>query len=314
MSSILKYIVQSLSDNESTDITAFSAHLSQDKRTATFTFLRLSLLISISGKLLTTNLVDVHGKIHRNVLDPLRQQIRFTANAANGGNVPKNQEAFAFVILEALEIIHNFEFEEEQARPGSSNETASGTLKGWRADEDFDYNSYVDNSLGLDVSSVADTAFYLLKKTPEELCRAIDDSWRIIHVESVLRRDIAKRFERYRKEIETSLQREDLDTLRHRIPPFSKLAEGKILSTLRKEDIVKDMLTPRVTYHGTPLRNVSSIVRHGFKLPGSKLDNEHAKIVASPRSGKLFSLIHAIELGFFCPSRCRDFEMLNQAC
>jgi hypothetical protein len=73
-----------------------------------------------------------------------------------------------------------------------------------------------------------------------------------------------------------------------------------VRSTLSKEAVMEDMCAPRVTFHGTPVRYVGSIVRHGFKLPGTLVDGE---VVASPRSRIVFKRgIYSSQAAFYAMS------------
>ncbi|RKK70594.1 hypothetical protein BFJ69_g11669 [Fusarium oxysporum] len=63
------------------------------------------------------------------------------------------------------------------------------------------------------------------------------------------------------------------------------------------------MVSPRVTFHGTPLQSVGSIVRHGFKMPGNIVEG---KVVASPRSGIAFDRgIYSSQEAFYAISYAR---------
>lgn len=177
-------------------------------------------------------------------------------------------------ILQALELMAEFE---QEANPSAKFD------KGWSAGEISDWNDVLNNPLGLNVSTIKDTAFEILGKTPEEIVKDIPKSWRILHMESVLRPDLVKRFWAYKQSL-----RETIVTatgqLSDKLPPHSKL-ESRVLSTLSRQDVIDDMLAPRITFHGTQVKSVASIVRHGFKLQGQVVGSE---TVASPRSGMVF--------------------------
>ena len=279
MPSRLDSVVQRIINKDDADS---SLAASYDAGEWSFSFPCLILYLSGEGGCLTSRIINNKRNIHRKVLDPLRQQVRNGCNAANGGKLPTNDEALLIVILEAIEIVLDFEIEEE-----TSAIEASGSKQKWKVDRPFDYNLLLDNAYGLDVSSVADTANYLLGKTPEQLIEGIPNQFRVIHIESILRNDLVQRFHSYRERLEVLLEHDITKNLRHAMSPHSKLAAGKILSALPRESVIEDMLIPRVTYHGTPLRNVSSIVRHGFKMPGTKIEN--GRLIASPRSGIAFN-------------------------
>ena len=50
-----------------------------------------------------------------------------------------------------------------------------------------------------------------------------------------------------------------------------------------RDELIEDMVKPRLTFHGTPRHLAASVVRYGFMLPGTTIDD--GKLIASPRSG-----------------------------
>ncbi|KAK3359662.1 hypothetical protein B0T25DRAFT_577754 [Lasiosphaeria hispida] len=87
--------------------------------------------------------------------------------------------------------------------------------------------------------------------------------------------------------------------LRRKLSPHSAL-EGRVRATLAGNEIIDDMVKPGVTFHGTALSNVASIIRHGFKMPGKLVDGN---LVASPRSGIAYNRgIYSSQAAFYALS------------
>lgn len=253
-------------------------HCSDLQWSFSFFFARIELKLSRqhNGRV-TGELVDTYLKIPRTKIDPLRAEIRKTLGPINQP-VVRGFDA-GIILLQALEVVSEFE-------------DAHGTLtnpkytNGWTAwDAKLTWDTIVNNPKGLDLSSVKDTAFHLLRKTPEQLCADIPNAFRVIHVESVLRPDLTKAFLSYQSQLEQRMLDESNSSLRKRLPPHSVFS-GHALPAVRRDDLIEEMCRPRITYHGTPLRNVASIVRNGFRMPGSWVDG---KAVASPRTGIVYN-------------------------
>lgn len=87
--------------------------------------------------------------------------------------------------------------------------------------------------------------------------------------------------------------------MRRKLSPHSAL-EGRVRATLAGNEIIDDMVKPGVTFHGTALSNVASIIRHGFKMPGKLVDGN---LVASPRSGIAYNRgIYSSQAAFYALS------------
>ncbi|KAJ3529848.1 hypothetical protein NM208_g9577 [Fusarium decemcellulare] len=261
-----------------------------------FNFTKLTLNLQLSSDHQRMNLcrvIDEDGIFPRKKLDPVREEVRRIIKTVLGdGSSFVREFDLEIAILQALEAIRELEFEfEPSLRPESYD-------KGWAAGEVSDWNEIINNPYGLDVSTVQDTAFEILGKTPEQLIADIPDQWRVIHMESILRPDLVRRFWAYkhilRKNVESGETR-----LRDRLPPHSQL-EGRVRAQLNHDTVMDDMVTPRITYHGTPLRSVSSIVRYGFKLPGNIVSG---KVVSSPRTGVVYNRgIYSSQAPFYAMS------------
>ncbi|KAM0470769.1 hypothetical protein ACHAP7_009352 [Fusarium lateritium] len=251
-----------------------------------FTFTKLILRLELSAdhrSIELCRLMDTDGSFSRKTIDPIRKKVRKIMGSviSSNGSLPVRKYDLEIGILQTLEAIHALElqFIIEDAR-----QTRDRCGKGWAADQLSDWSEVINNPYGLDVSTIQDTAYSILGKTPQELVSEIPKEWRVIHVESVLRPDFVKRFCSYQEMLRGNLQNPDTP-LRDRLSPHSKLS-GRIRSHLSQEDVIEDMVTPRVTYHGTYINSAASIVRHGFKLPGNLVDGQ---VIASPRSGIVFN-------------------------
>lgn len=221
------------------------------------------------------NISDTEGNIRRVDLDSIRADVRYIMGVLFLDCRYVRDMELAIAILQALERIA------EYLVPRLQHEK---TIKAWNPKDITDWEDIINNPYGLDVSTVEDSARELLDKSLEDIVSDIPDSFRIIHIESVVRADLLGRFKKYRARLKNDLI-EDTFSLRQKLSPHSVLNK-RVRATIPKEDIVEDMITPRVTFHGTPLKSVHSIVRHGFVLPGRMLNG---KVIASPRSGIAFN-------------------------
>ncbi|KAK5992949.1 hypothetical protein PT974_06374 [Cladobotryum mycophilum] len=258
----------------------------QDEDHFIFHFPRLILELTLSlnhQELLVCHVRDTNGSIRRRILDPIRQDIRsiFHHLYDNDVNLGRLKELdVQIAILQALERLCEY----EDSLPSEDPKHKTRYAKGWAADEISDWNDIVNNPFGLDASTVRDTASDLLGMTPEEIIKQIPDSWRVIHMESVLREDLLKRFKRYQASLRTTFT-SNPSGLRNKLPPHSTTLQGRVKSVLAIDDVIDDMVKPRMTFHGTQLKSVRSIIRHGFLLPGKLLNGQR---IESPRSGIAF--------------------------
>jgi hypothetical protein len=271
-------------------------HSGNDVFYFSFTELAMQLVLSADHQtMISCQIIDTYRSFSRKAIDPLREHVRCIVRTALGDDSYHAREFdLQITILQMLEAIHEFLL-------GQNTFTPEKYEKGYAADEVSDWNEVINNPFGLDISTIQDTAYSILRKTPEELTAGIPKQWRVIHMESVLRHDLVKRFWNYQKSLKTELQSCGT-SLRDRIPPHSKL-EGQVRAQLSKESIIQDMTSPRVTFHGTTLQSVSSIVRHGFKMPGNIVEG---KVIASPRSGIAFDRgIYSSQEAFYAISYAR---------
>lgn len=126
-------------------------------------------------------------------------------------------------------------------------------------------------SRGIDVSIVSgnDAAFDLLGQTPQQISQGIPEYFRILHIESVVRGDLYVDFLTRKKELRKELLERQLSDLRRSTPLKSRaqIRGGSV----EKEMLVDGLLTPHLTFHGTRRDLVSSIICHGFLLPGDRV-------------------------------------------
>lgn len=263
-----------------------------------FSFAELAMQVVLSADhqtMISSQIIDTYRSFSRKSIDPLREEVRSIMRTALGDDSCHVRTFdMQIAILQMLEAIHEFELARQSSKPEKYE-------KGYAADEVSDWNEVINNPFGLDISTIQDTAYSILRKTPEELTAGIPKEWRVIHMESVLRHDLVRRFWSYQESLETDL-RSCGTSLRDRIPPHSKLT-GQVRAQINHETIIQDMTSPRVTFHGTPLQSVGSIVRHGFKMPGKLVEG---KVVASPRSGIVFDRgIYSSQEAFYAISYAR---------
>lgn len=108
----------------------------------------------------------------------------------------------------------------------------------------------------------------LLGKTPGQICEGIPKHFRILHIESIIRGDLYGSFRRRQLEVRMELLQAPLSIIRLSSPAHvreqlrNRAGEQKML--------VDHLVNPHLTFHGTQRNRVSSIVRHGFLLPGDE--------------------------------------------
>ncbi|KAI1402116.1 ADP-ribosylation [Hypoxylon fuscum] len=111
--------------------------------------------------------------------------------------------------------------------------------------------------------TTSDIAYQYLRKTPQKICSQIPPKYRILHVEEILRTDLAHKFREKQEKMKSELLEKSYAALRSCVP--AQLRHSK-----RKEVFVEYMLKPRVTFHGTSRQNIPSIVHYGFIKPGER--------------------------------------------
>ena len=103
----------------------------------------------------------------------------------------------------------------------------------------------------------------------QKIVKNIPPWMRVLHVEEILRADLAKTFKAKKAEIYNNISHMSAGSLSRFLPPGVKYR--------RQEDALDKVLEPRVTFHGTKRKNVPLIVRHGFLKPGTSLPRDGAR-------------------------------------
>ncbi|KAJ4147050.1 hypothetical protein LMH87_001603 [Akanthomyces muscarius] len=252
-----------------------------------FAHIRLSLTLShliASDTYLITDVTvrDTNAAVRRRDLDPIRQDVRAIFCSPHAAAPVRPMETY-ITILQALERIAAHE---APGRAVDSDEEASGghtATRGWDAGCIDTWDEVLANPYGVDVSTIKDTAHHLLGRTPEQLVAGISDEFRIVHMESVVRPDLLQRFMHYQRSLQEQLQQ---SAEQHNLHKWMPPGRDRVRGASRRDDIVKAMIRPCVTFHGTSIHSVPSIIRHGFVKPGRLVGD---KVVASPRSGIAFN-------------------------
>jgi hypothetical protein len=197
--------------------------------------------------------LDPNYTLNRTCIDPLRLRLRGIGQV-EGLNMDKFYD-FALIVLRIL----------EETSATLSSEARSSEIKAWRASEVERWESVLDNPLGVDLSTIHDTAFHILRKTPEQICERICAPFRILHVESVLRHDLASRFFKSQSEIRQRLQAISNSSLAKCIPFDVRID--------KHDEKIEYLTRSRLTFHGTQRHTVRSIVQYGFVKPGKQIGN-----------------------------------------
>ncbi|OBT70445.1 hypothetical protein VE03_00038 [Pseudogymnoascus sp. 23342-1-I1] len=118
---------------------------------------------------------------------------------------------------------------------------------------------------GIDLSSITidRKASDVLGKLPDETCSLVPPSFRILHVESVLRDNLYSKFLACQNEIREQLMALPRYQLQSCIPKDQSTRRDTV------EELVEQVVAPKLTFHGTSNRFVPSIVQNGFLAPGA---------------------------------------------
>lgn len=138
--------------------------------------------------------------------------------------------------------------------------------RGWDAKDAKHWKEVTENEYGVDLDSVEDTAHDIIGKTPKEICEEILPDYRIVHCETVMRKDLLRHFKQRRRKLRENLLKQRLDVLKQRVPPEHRRDKGGRED--QKEQLVDYLVTPRLTFHGTRKDIVASIIQYGFLKPG----------------------------------------------
>ncbi|KAI1806136.1 hypothetical protein F4811DRAFT_560608 [Daldinia bambusicola] len=113
------------------------------------------------------------------------------------------------------------------------------------------------------IMTSSETAYHFLQQTPQEICAQIPAYYRVLHVEEVIRSDLASRFYKKQMEIRERLSNYSIVTLHGCVP-------ASLHHTKRREVYLDYLVKPKMTFHGTQRQLVPSIVRYGFLKPGQR--------------------------------------------
>ena len=122
------------------------------------------------------------------------------------------------------------------------------------------------NQHGVDLSTVPNTAQSILGRSPEQICSDILPGYRIVHVESILRSDLCRRYLLCQSDLQDTLRNLNLNTLKKYVPvDIIRGLRGNYVS--QHEELVQRLTQPKITFHGTLPHLIPSIVQHGFLQP-----------------------------------------------
>ena len=129
-----------------------------------------------------------------------------------------------------------------------------------------------ESMFGIDPSSVQghDLINSILGRTPEKISTHIPDTFRILHIESVIRRDLATRFLRRQAAVREELEELPLNILKGSMKRETRLELGKRANEI--QTLIDHLVTPELTFHCTREDLVPSIVRQGFLKPARESD------------------------------------------
>ncbi|KAI0840903.1 hypothetical protein F5Y06DRAFT_262021 [Hypoxylon sp. FL0890] len=197
----------------------------------------------------------------RQVVDELRAQLRRIVEAAavtNSISKWKRREENAFGVFEPTMVVLEL-----------AKKTAT-SLDAWRRNVserrsvqpvDKSYLPFKTKQVN-QILTISDVAKLYLQETPQEICSRIPSNYRILHVEEVIRFDLAREFHVKQEEMRAKLTKQPYGALLRGVPPAQQ--------SRRKEVLVEHLVTPKVTFHGTARQFVPSIVRYGFLKPGKR--------------------------------------------
>ncbi|TVY67408.1 hypothetical protein LSUE1_G008288, partial [Lachnellula suecica] len=231
----------------------------------------------------------------RKYIDPSRRSLRRIL----GTPLDSRSDMITFAMI-LLQLAEEAAMQIQDWKTGKIPEASSREAKsrGWNVNEVRNYNCIYENTKGVDISTLDESGNEILGSSIKQICDNIPDQYRILHVEPVFRADLVNRFRKRQRQM-----REELLTLSYaqlrRCVDVRAIKPGSYRDT--RPELADEICKPRVTFHGTQRRLVSSIVRHGFIKPGEKAGTEAVEmrcgssfgvgIYASPHAE--FSLMYA---------------------
>ena len=128
----------------------------------------------------------------------------------------------------------------------------------------------MDSMFGIDPKSIQghNLANSIIGKNPEEVCAKIPEMFRILHIESVVRSDLAARFFTRQARIRDDLGKLHLNILKGSVKRETRLEMGKRAN--EAQTLIDHLVSPDLTFHCTREDLVPSIVRQGFLKPDEK--------------------------------------------
>ncbi|KAI1142288.1 hypothetical protein F5Y05DRAFT_370353 [Hypoxylon sp. FL0543] len=216
--------------------------------------------------------------VPRQIVDELRAQLRQITEAAAVTNSisrwKRRQEENAFGVFEPAMVVL------ELAKRTATYLAAWHQTVSQREGVQPTDGSYLpfETKPQNQILTISDVAKHYLQETPQEICSRIPSNYRILHVEEVIRVDLASRFHEKQAQMKAKLMKQPHGALLKCVPPAQQ--------SKRKEVLIEHLVTPKVTFHGTARQFVPSIVRYGFLKPGKR--NPGTNEVHSIRCGATY--------------------------
>ena len=203
----------------------------------------------------------------RAYVDPLRQRLRRIVS----GPIETRHDmlGFATILLRLVEEAVIFIQAWEKADLRKKQKTKMEP-RGWdplQINQVSAIQNLYWNDRGADLDTVDTSGEALLGRSIKKICEQIPEGFRILHVEYVLRQDLASRFLKRQGEMIEEVREMSYQRLRECVDP-SLIPHRSSLDN--KKDLAREICKTRVSFHGTKLHDVRSIVRWGFVKPGEK--------------------------------------------
>jgi hypothetical protein len=130
-------------------------------------------------------------------------------------------------------------------RDGWRVDETAGALRGWDVTTAVGPKVLFDNPLGVDLTTIDDSAFHLLGKTVKELCAPLEEAnLPIIHVENVLRSDLVSRFKVRQQRMMGKFMQCSHHQLRQCVPN-DVVRSGSAFDS--RSDLARELCRPRAT-------------------------------------------------------------------
>lgn len=197
----------------------------------------------------------------RAAVDSLRAELRQAVEAAEATNNilrwKNREEEYEFGIFEPTMVVLDL-----AGKTAAHLESARQKMAEKKPGRPV-VESYVpfETKTASSATTSSEVAYHYLQETPQQICSRIPSNYRILHVEEVLRVDLARKFHDKQQDMRDQLSKQSYSSLHKCAPP-------NLQQTKRKDVLVEYFVKPRVTFHGTTRQIVPSIVRYGFLKPG----------------------------------------------